>query len=276
MIESSTGGVDTARSSISLTLASFVENLTLSGSAAINGTGNTLNNILTGNSAANLLSASAGNDTITGGGGADTLDGGLGNDNMSGGTGSDTYILDSALDLVTEAADQGVDTVQSSASFTLGANIENLVLTGSSATTGTGNTLANVLTGANSANRLLGLEGADSLAGGGGNDTLTGGDGADHFVFTASVSGTDTITDFNALDGGLAAGDLLEFVGLVRGTFAYIGAAAFSAGSDDTEARVFGSQVQVDLDGNGVSDININLTGLTDAAQLTALDFLFS
>ena len=102
-----------------------------------------------------------------------------------------------------------------------------------------------------------------------GNDIQTGGTGADHFVFTAAISGLDTITDF-------ASGvDVLEFAGLLTGTFAYIEGAAFTGGGN-SQARVMGSQVQLDLDGNGSLDLSINLTGLTGPADLTVLDFLFS
>ena len=71
-------------------LPANVENLTLTGTAAINGTGNGLNNTITGNSAANTLNGLAGNDTLNGMAGDDTLDGGLGNDTLNGGVGNDT------------------------------------------------------------------------------------------------------------------------------------------------------------------------------------------
>ena len=136
--EAANEGTDLVQSSVTYTLAANVENLTLTGTTAINGTGNALNNVLTGNSAVN---------TLTGGAGNDTLNGGAGNDTMVGGTGDDTYVVDSTSDVVTEAANEGVDTVNSSVTLTLGNNVENLVLTGTSAINGTGNTLNNILTG---------------------------------------------------------------------------------------------------------------------------------
>ena len=160
--EAANEGTDLVQSSVTYTLAANVENLTLTGTTAINGTGNALNNVLTGNSAVN---------TLTGGAGNDTLNGGAGNDTMVGGTGDDTYVVDSASDVVTEAANEGVDTVNSSVTLTLGNNVENLVLTGTSAINGTGNTLNNTLTGNSGANTLSGGTGADTLIGGAGNDT---------------------------------------------------------------------------------------------------------
>ena len=151
--EVAAGGSDTIESSITFTLGAEVENLVLTGAAAVNGTGNALSNVLTGNAAANRL------------------DGGAGADTMAGGAGNDTYVVDNAADAITEAAAAGTDTVESSVSFALGAELENLVLTGASAINGTGNALTNALTGNASANRLDGGVGADAMAGGDGNDT---------------------------------------------------------------------------------------------------------
>ena len=128
-------GTDTVQSSITWTLASEIEHLTLTGTTAINGTGNALNNSLTGNSAANVLTGGVGNDTLNGGAGIDTLIGGIGND---------IYLVDVAGDIVTELAAEGTDTIQSAITWTLGTNVENLTLTGTAAINGTGNTLSNV------------------------------------------------------------------------------------------------------------------------------------
>ena len=134
--------------------AAAVENLTLTGSGDINGTGNVFANVLIGNDGANRLD---------GGGGADTMNGGLGDD---------TYVVDNAGDAVLEtSASGGADTVESSVSFTLGSNVEDLILTGANAINGTGNTLANDLTGNAAANVLNGGIGADTMAGGAGADT---------------------------------------------------------------------------------------------------------
>ena len=90
-------GTDTVQSTASQSLSSFVysgtvqelENLTLLGAAAINGTGNGLNNILTGNTGANVLQGLDGSDTLDGSGGNDALYGGVGLDKLAGGTGND-------------------------------------------------------------------------------------------------------------------------------------------------------------------------------------------
>ena len=108
-----------SQTALTYTLGANLENLTLTGTAAINGTGNDLANAITGNSANNVLTGGLGNDTLNGGAGIDTLIGGLGND---------IYVVDVAGDVVTELAGEGTDTVQSAITYTLGATLENLTL----------------------------------------------------------------------------------------------------------------------------------------------------
>ena len=155
----------------------------------------------------------AGNDTISGGGDNDTLNGGLGNDLLDGGTGddtligglgNDTFVVDSLLDTVTELAGvgSGIDKTNTTlASYSLGANIENLEFTGTGDFSGIGNGFANTITGGAGNDTLAGGAGLDTLKGGSGNDTLDGGLGSDilnggdgddtYVVNTASAANID-------------------------------------------------------------------------------------
>ncbi len=121
---------------------------------------------------------------------------------MIGGAGNDTYVVDNAADIITENANEGTDTVHSSVTYTLGANVENLTLTGTSAINGTGNTLANVLTGNSAVNTLTGNDGNDTLDGGLGNDILTGGNGSDTYLFRRT-DGQDTLNETAGVSGDI-------------------------------------------------------------------------
>lgn len=155
--------------------------------------------------AAITLAGNTGKNTLTGGSGNDTLDGGTGADSLAGGLGNDTYIVDNAKDKVSETSTsvEEIDTVQSSINYTLGANLENLILTGSSNLNGTGNLLDNSLTGNTGKNTLTGNAGNDTLDGGLGIDVLTGGLGDDTLIYDSADS---------KIDGG-AGIDLLEITG---------------------------------------------------------------
>ena len=149
--------------------------------------GSNFNDDLTGNAGHNVLTGRAGNDILRGWSGADTMIGGLGND---------TYLVENVGDIVTENLNQGTDTVSSRLTYTLPANVEKLILTGTSAINGTGNGLANVITGNSAVNRLNGGSGNDTLDGGLGNNRLTGGTGNDIFKFTTK-NHVDIIADYN-------------------------------------------------------------------------------
>ncbi len=320
-IETADGGIDTVRASLSWSLAAEIENLTLTGTAAISATGNSLENVLTGNSAANTLNGGAGADVMSGGAGNDTyvvdnigdsiseaasggvdtvqaslswtldvelekltltgtgningtgntlantltgnagdniLNGGTGSDTLVGGAGDDTYVLDVSTDVVTEAASAGIDTVQSSVTLTLRANIERLTLTGTSAINGTGNTLDNILTGNSANNTLDGSSGVDTMIGMLGADTLTGGSGIDTFIF-ATGDDADTITDFNAVG---TDHDIIDLRGLI----------SITSYTDLTTDHMSQSGTNVLIDGLNGDTITIRNATL---ANLDAGDFLF-
>ncbi|NOT73002.1 MAG: hypothetical protein HOP09_17525, partial [Hyphomicrobium sp.] len=196
-----TGGIDLVMSSVTRTLGTNLENLTLTGTLAINGTGNAFNNVLTGNAAANVLTGGAGADTMTGGGGNDII------------------LVDNAWDQALEAVGQGTnDYVYATNSFALaaGQEIEGLSANPQAGTNPinlTGNEFRQIIRGNNGTNTLLGGGGNDSLYGYAGNDTiesqagndsLFGGTGVDRFQFRQSqlgaASGIDRIYDFTAAD----------------------------------------------------------------------------
>lgn len=162
-----------------------VENARLTGALHLNATGRETDNYLIGN---------AGNNTLDGRGGVDRLAGGLGND---------TYIVDTITDILTENAAAGTDTIQSDVNFTLESllNFENLSLSGTVASTGTGNGIDNFVRGNDIGNTLYALGGNDTLDGSAGMDTLLGGTGNDTYrlsndgdaVIELAGEGTDTV-----------------------------------------------------------------------------------
>lgn len=178
---SDSAGLDLVKASVSHTIGAGIENLTLTGAGAIDGTGNTLDNTITGNAAHNVLDGGAGNDT---------LDGGAGADSMSGGVGDDTFVVDNAGDTTSDSA--GNDTVLASITHTLAVGIENLTLTGVASFNGTGNALDNTIRGNAGANTLDGGAGADMLIGGGGNDTYVI-DNAGDIITELANGGTDNV-----------------------------------------------------------------------------------
>ena len=236
------GGI--VQSSITYLLSAGLADLTLSGTMAINGTGNDSANHLTGNTGANKLTGGDGNDTLSGDLGNDTLDGGVGNDSMQGGMGNDTFIVDAAGDAVADIASGGVDTVSSSVSYTLvDPNIENLTLTGT-AISGIGNGTANTITGDTADNILDGQGGIDKLIGGTGNDTYFVDDAKDVVTEAAGIgSGNDTV-ESSAASYVLPVNveDLMLLPGAVSGT------------GNSGNNHLFGNAVDNTLDGAAGAD----------------------
>ncbi|HWA12671.1 MAG TPA: calcium-binding protein [Burkholderiales bacterium] len=267
IVEAPDEGTDTVQSSISHSLGDNLENLTLTGAGAISGTGNAGNNVITGNAAANTLNGGAGNDTLNGGAGADILIGGLGDD---------LFIFSNGVDSVRENAGEGTDTVQTSSTCTLAANVENLELTGTAAINGTGNADDNLITGNAAANVLNGGAGNDVLNGKGGNDTLTGGLGDDVFRFDAplAANNVDRITDFDATADRLQL-DSAIFTALSAGA---LDPAAFHAGAGilghiDADDRLLfdtsSGDLYYDADGSGAQEAQ-HIATLTNGALLQA------
>ena len=187
IVEHSNQGNDTVQTTLdNYTLGTNFENLTLLNSGNLTGKGNSYDNIIKGN---------AGNNTLYGYAGNDTLDGSTGADTMYGGTGDDTYYVDSSSDNVKENANEGTDTVISSISYTLAANVENLYLSSEAGSiNGTGNNLDNKIVGNSSDNVIDGKAGKNTLYGGAGDDTYIIGSSNASDVITEYVGeGTDTV-----------------------------------------------------------------------------------
>ena len=265
---------------------------------------------LTGDAGNNYLTGNGGNDILSGGDGNDTLDGGTGNDSMAGGMGNDTYTVDSTADVVTEALNAGTDTVQSSVNCTLGANLENLTLTGTAATSGTGNALNNIIIGSNNASTLSGMDGndiitggtgSDTLVGGLGNDSLDGGNGSDWVDYSAAtnnmtvnlkVTGTSSVAFFiGAVDQGTDTLSNIENVKTgsgndnisVAGTSGIVNTVYAGAGDDTVIGGVgintlYGEAGNDKLTGGTGNDTifggagNDNITGAGGADSLVAGD----
>ena len=204
------------------------------------------------------------NNIINAGNGNDTLNIGYysRNNQLSGGLGDDMYIVNTARDFIIENVGAGNDTVWSSDSYTLGANLENLVLTGMYPINGMGNALNNVIEGNLQDNTLEGGAGNDSLNGGGGIDTYVfaaldgtanGGLGVDSIVSGGFVSNLDSVLD--------AEEDILDLRGMfTNGTV--------NTGNIEQYLRMDGSMLQIDRDGGADSFtnlVNLTITNITTA-----------
>lgn len=265
VLENAGEGHDTIEASVSYTASPGVEVLSLVGTAHINAFGRAVTN--------ETLLGNTGNNTLNGNSGADT---------MAGGQGNDTYVVDTLLDVVTELADEGVDQVSTAISYSLGAHLENLTLTGTAHVSGWGNALNNALTGNTGNNQLFGFEGNDTLNGGSGtsghdtldgglgddtligglgNDLLLGGLGNDIYTFTGiQLSGTniDTVQDLGAL-GEIDTIRIGNGNGLTRQNIAL-----FRSGDD----------LQIGYVGESITQITlVNQFGASGASRIESVTF---
>lgn len=283
IIEAASSGTDQVLAPVTFTLAVNIENLTLTGTATINGTGNASANTIIGNNANNELIGAGGNDTLSGGLGIDTLNGGLGND---------TYRIDTTTDVIIDSG--GIDTIivegySIYSNYLMPTGIENIDLStyySYYAISATGNALNNRMIGNAASNTLVGDAGNDTLIGGAGYDNLTGGAGNDVFVFdaplynadyTATTTGYDTITDFTVgADKIQLDDDIFTALPVVaNGSFGaqhlQIGAAA----TDADDRIIYNSStgaLYYDQDGNG-AQAQIQFALLGTGLALTVADF---
>jgi serralysin len=184
---------------------------------------------------------------------------------MAGGLGNDLYSIENVADVVIETSTLAteIDQINSFVSYTLGANVENLSLTGSAVINGTGNALNNKLTGNAAAN------------------VLTGGLGVDTFKFNTVIetgitaTTRDTISDFNHAQADKIDLSVIDANLVLAGNqaFSFIGTAAFSSTNAAGQLRfdavnhlVYGSN-----DADSSPEFSILLTGVT---SLVATDFI--
>ncbi len=214
---------------------------------------NAINNLLGGRGNDDLLGR-GGRDLLVGGRGSDTLDGGADADVMKGGADDDIYIVDNTADVVDESGTEasGTDTVASSVTFTLGANVENLVLTGAAKINGTGNNLANILVGNSGKNTMNGGGGADTISGGLGKDKLLGKGGKDIFAFADALgpANADKVKDFKHKRDKLGLDqDIFAAVGAKVGKKEFVEGKKAQDGNDHIIRK--GKKLFYDEDGKG-------------------------
>jgi Ca2+-binding RTX toxin-like protein len=249
-------GIDTITSTITRSLAAFasIENLTLLGTGAIDGTGNNLLHAIVGNTANNVLN------------------GGVGADTMTGNAGDDRYFVDNAADRANESAGQGSDTVIATVSYVLVAATSVEVLR----TLGSASTYAVNLVGNELANSIQGNAATNLLVGKSGNDTIFGNGGTDTFFFDTALgaSNVDTIVDYNVAQDTIWLNDTV-FTGLSMGTLA-AGAFRIGAAAVDADDRIIYNSATGEL----IFDSNGNAAGgatqfavLSTGLALTNLDF---
>ena len=241
IVEALNGGTDSVTASVDYKLGDNLENLFLTGKA-VTGHGNALQNVIIGTDQHNVLYGWDGNDVLDGRGGADT---------MYGGRGGDQYTVDNVGDLVIEYADEGYDVVNSSVDFTLGANVEKLVLTGNVARTGTGNELDNWLVGNDLDNTLMGGAGNDRIDGGKGADRMLGGIGDDYYLVD---NAGDLVIEFPG-EGHDIVSSSIDYVAPVNIEQLVLTGSATVGTANDQGMRLYGNDLGNTLNGGLGADI---------------------
>ncbi len=243
--------------------------------------GTNQSDILNGTNVTDIIYGYAGNDTLNGGDGNDTLIGGAGIDIMNGGLGNDIYSADNVDDIITENLNGGIDKINSSVTYMLSDNVENLTLTGTLNINATGNGAANIIIGNSGSNRLTGGAGNDTLNGKEGNNILTGGTGMDYFQFKTAdhieTGHIDTITDFNVVDDTIKL-DKTVFTVFTNPIPSAIATSQFVIGSKALDADDFiiydntTGKLLYDPDGSG-SDAAIQFATITAGLPMDNKDF---
>jgi Ca2+-binding RTX toxin-like protein len=277
------GGIDTVESNITWTLGSGFEHLTLTGSAAINATGNDLGNFAVGNSAANSFNLRAGNDTVQAGAGDDRISispfgsASYGDDVIDGGAGFDLVSFHTAT---AEASGVVVNLADGTASGGGQGGAGSARLTSIERVIGT-NAHGDQLRGSFVAERFEGRGGNDTLLGGGGNDTLIGEGGNDMFLFasTAGSGNVGLVVDF------LSATDKLGFENAIftalggpgnftAGDARFAMGAGFTSGRDASDRIVYNTStgaLYYDADGSGAGTA-VQVATLQGIPTVTATD----
>jgi len=236
---------------------------------------------LSGQGGADVLSGLDGDDSLDGGEGDDVLNGGLGADAMIGGLGADTYYVDDLGDTIDETGGDGIDTVISTLTWTLGADLERLTLTGATDIDATGNALANILTGNDGANVLDGGDdkdllygglGADDLIGGAGGDLLDGGLGADAMagglgddIYLVDDAG-DAVTELAAQGSDRVRASITYSLGDEVENLELTGSANINGTGNSLANQISGNSGDNSLSGGGGADIIRGNGGLDDLA----------
>ncbi len=289
-------GTDTVTSTITrdLNFSNGIENLTLLGSGAINGSGTNDDNSIRGNGNSNELDGlggsddlygAGGNDVLNGGDVSDSLEGGSGNDSLRGNAGGDTLDGGSGIDTASYYLDGVVNVSLDNTIVGTGAaagdsffGVENISGSNIGNDTISGNGLVNSLAGNGGNDAIYGRSGDDTLTGGLGRDFLVGGGGKDRFDFNSitesTVANRDRISGFNS-----AATDRIDLStidaktgGTANDTFAFVGTAAFTA-LGQVRAYFSGGDTVVDMNTTGTTapDMRIVISG---NVALDALDFV--